>query len=143
MDLAFVGDIFVKLMSALPVTLEVWSLSVALGALIGAGVTWMRRSGSPPLAIFARVYVFVFRSTPLLIQLFIVYYGLSSFPAVRHSVCLAVPAQCVRLRRSLAGAYAPPPTRARSFAARSPPFRMARSRRRGPAACRAFGCFAA
>lgn len=86
MDVGFVADIFLKLVSALPLTLGVWSLSVALGALLGAGVTWMRASGVWPLKLFARAYVFVFRSTPLLVQLFIVYYGLSSFPAVRHSV---------------------------------------------------------
>lgn len=86
MDLAFLGAIFLKLISALPLTLGVWSLSVALGALVAAGVTWMRASGIWPLQLFARAYVFVFRSTPLLVQLFIVYYGLSSFAAVRHSV---------------------------------------------------------
>ena len=86
MDLDFIVASFLKLVSALPLTLEVWSLSVALGAILGAAVTWMRASGFWPLTLFARAYVFVFRSTPLLVQLFIVYYGLSSFPAVRHSL---------------------------------------------------------
>ena len=49
------------------------------------GVTWMRASGSKPLELFARGYVFVFRGTPLLVQLFVIYYGLASFPAVRAS----------------------------------------------------------
>jgi octopine/nopaline transport system permease protein len=35
---------------------------------------------------FARAYVFVFRGTPLLVQIFLIYYGLSQFPAVRHSI---------------------------------------------------------
>ena len=35
--------------------------------------------------MLARAYVVVFRGTPLLIQLFIVYYGLSSLPVVRAS----------------------------------------------------------
>ena len=74
-----------KLLGALPLTLEVWALSVVLGGLIGAGVAWMRGSGSKPLKLLARAYVAVFRGTPLLIQLFIVYYGLSSLPAVRAS----------------------------------------------------------
>ena len=46
-----------------------------------------------PLELFARAYVVVFRGTPLLIQLFVVYYGLASLPAVRASVVLAVPAR--------------------------------------------------
>jgi octopine/nopaline transport system permease protein len=86
MDWAFAATTFWRLMTALPLTLEVWFLSVVLGGLVAAGVTWMRVSGVTPLAILARAYVAVFRGTPLLIQLFIVYYGLASLPAVRHSI---------------------------------------------------------
>jgi octopine/nopaline transport system permease protein len=86
MDWSFIGATFVKLLAALPLTLEVWALSVILGAIIAAGVTWMRVSGSKPLKALARGYVAVFRGTPLLIQLFIVYYGLASLPAVRASI---------------------------------------------------------
>jgi octopine/nopaline transport system permease protein len=86
MDWSFVGATFWRLMSALPLTLEVWFVSVALGALIAAGVTFMRVSGMKPLEWLARAYVALFRGTPLLIQLFIVYYGLASLPAVRHSI---------------------------------------------------------
>ena len=32
------------------------------------------------------LYVFVFRGTPLLVQIFLIYYGLSQFGAVRHSI---------------------------------------------------------
>ncbi len=86
MDLDFVTTTFTKLMGALPLTLSVWFFSVILGGLVAAGVTWMRVSGSKPLQIIARAYVAVFRGTPLLIQLFIVYYGLASLPAVRASI---------------------------------------------------------
>jgi octopine/nopaline transport system permease protein len=86
MDWGFAVTSFVRLIGALPLTLEVWALSVILGALIAAGVTWMRASESRPLKTIARAYVAVFRGTPLLIQLFIVYYGLASLPAVRSSL---------------------------------------------------------
>ena len=86
MDLDFVARTFAKLIGALPLTLSVWFLSVVLGGLVAAGVTWMRVSGSKPLQMIARAYVAVFRGTPLLIQLFIVYYGLASLPAVRASI---------------------------------------------------------
>jgi octopine/nopaline transport system permease protein len=85
MDWSFTVSTFLRLLGALPVTLEVWALSVAIGAFIGMGVTWMRVSGSKPLELFARGYISVFRGTPLLIQLFVIYYGLASFPAVRAS----------------------------------------------------------
>ena len=45
----------------------------------------MRLSGIRPLDWFAQGYLFVFRGSPLLVQLFLIYYGLSQFPAVRHS----------------------------------------------------------
>ncbi len=86
MDWGFIATTFWRLISALPLTLGVWFLSVVLGGLVAAGVTWMRVSGVKPLGILARAYVAVFRGTPLLIQLFLVYYGLASIPAVRHSI---------------------------------------------------------
>ena len=86
MDWDFAATTFWRLMAALPLTLEVWFFSVVLGGFLAAGVVWMRVSKSKPLEISARAYVAIFRGTPLLIQLFIVYYGLASLPAVRHSL---------------------------------------------------------
>ena len=86
MSFDFIATTFLRLMAALQVTLSVWALSVFIGAFIGGGVTWMRVSGVKPLEWFARAYVFVFRGAPLLVQLFVVYYGLSSFPVIRGSV---------------------------------------------------------
>jgi len=54
MDWGFVSATFVKLIGALPLTLAVWALSVILGALVAAGVTWMRVSCSKPLIALAR-----------------------------------------------------------------------------------------
>ena len=85
MDLDFISASFFRLIGALPLTLEVWALSVAIGCVMAMGLTWMRVSGIRPLEIFARGYIFVFRGAPLLIQLFVIYYGLSSFAAVRSS----------------------------------------------------------
>jgi octopine/nopaline transport system permease protein len=85
MDPGFVVATFWRLMAALPLTLEVWALSVLIGGVIAMGLTWMRVSGSKPLAALSRGYVFVFRGSPLLIQLFVIYYGLSSFAFIRQS----------------------------------------------------------
>src|SRR5437588_463391 len=86
MDFDFISRTFQRLVAALPLTLEVWALSVILGGLIGIGVAAARVSGIRPLVAFARAYVFVFRGAPLLVQLFVIYYGLASFPAVRASL---------------------------------------------------------
>ena len=85
MDPGFVVATFWRLMAALPLTLEVWALSVLTGGVIAMGLTWMRVGGSKPLAALSRGYVFVFRGSPLLIQLFVIYYGLSSFAFIRQS----------------------------------------------------------
>src|SRR5260370_16735582 len=86
MDFDFISKPFVRLLAALPLTLSVWFLAVVLVGFIAAGVPWMRVSGVKPFDLFARAYVMVFRGTPLLIQLFVVYYGLASLPAVRASL---------------------------------------------------------
>jgi octopine/nopaline transport system permease protein len=45
-----------------------------------------RVSGIVPLDWLARLYIFVFRGTPLLVQIFLIYYGLGQFREVRHSM---------------------------------------------------------
>lgn len=46
------------------------------GLLLGFGLALMRLSTVPPLRWIARAYVSFFRGTPLLVQLFLIYYGL-------------------------------------------------------------------
>jgi len=85
-DFAFLSSTFIKLVGAVPMTLGLFAASVSLGAVFALGLTWCRVSGGPLLSAFARAYVFVFRGSPLLIQMFLIYYGLGQFPAVRHSL---------------------------------------------------------
>ena len=84
-DVAFILDVLGKLLAALPMTLAIFILCISLGLVIAIGLTAMRVSGNRLLDQFARSYVFVFRGSPLLVQLFLIYYGLGQFPAVRHS----------------------------------------------------------
>ncbi|MFF7706491.1 cystine ABC transporter permease [Pseudomonas sp. NPDC007930] len=49
------------------------------GLLLGFGLALMRLSSLPPLRLVARAYVSFFRGTPLLVQLFLIYYGLPAF----------------------------------------------------------------
>ena len=134
---------FVRLLAALPLTLSVWFLSVVLGALVAAGVTWMRVSGIKPLELFARAYVTVFRGTPLLIQLFVVYYGLASLPAVRASFLwpfLREAFNCAVLSLALCTAAYQAEIFRGALARRAA---SDRSRRRAPAACPGSSCSAA
>jgi len=79
MDFAFMAETFVKLLEGVPLTLQLAFSSVALGAVFAMGLAVMRMSGVTALDWMARGYVFVFRGTPLLVQIFLIYYGLGQF----------------------------------------------------------------
>ena|SRR6218665_2469561 len=53
--------------------------SFALGLVIAIGIALMRISVNPVLSAIARFYISVIRGTPLLVQLFVIFYGM---PAV-------------------------------------------------------------
>ncbi|MBD8138930.1 MULTISPECIES: amino acid ABC transporter permease [unclassified Frigoribacterium] len=52
--------------------------SMAIGLVIAVVIALMRLSGQTVLAGIARVYISIIRGTPLLVQLFVVFYGLPS-----------------------------------------------------------------
>jgi len=79
MDFAFMAETFLKLLEGLPLTLKLAFSSVALGAVLALALALMRRSNIAVLDWIARGYVFVFRGTPLLVQIFLIYYGLGQF----------------------------------------------------------------
>lgn len=60
-------------------TVELSIGGMSAGLLLGLGLAVMRRSHSRWFSIPARVYVSAMRGTPLLAQLFLIYYGLPQF----------------------------------------------------------------
>ena len=70
------------LIAAIPVTLLLFVASAIGASLIGAGLLAMQQSSmTRPLA---QTWIFVFRGTPLLLQMFMVYYGLAALGPIRH-----------------------------------------------------------
>lgn len=67
-------------------TLELVGLSLLVGGLISIPLALMRVSRNPVIRGLPVAYTFFFRGTPLLVQLFLFYYGLAQFEAVRESV---------------------------------------------------------
>lgn len=65
-------------------TLQLLAVSVLLGLIIAVPVALARLSSNRWWRWPATGYVFFFRGTPLLVQLFLIYYGLSQFEAVRQ-----------------------------------------------------------
>ncbi|CZT36047.1 amino acid ABC transporter permease [Rhizobium sp. 9140] len=59
-------------------TVPLTLLSFSLGAILGLITAVTRLFGPMPLALVARFYVWVIRGTPLLVQLFVIFYGLPS-----------------------------------------------------------------
>lgn len=84
-DFAFLSETFLKLAAALPVTLGLFFSSFLLGGVLALLILALRMSRNPLLSGFARLYILVFRGSPLMIQLFLIYYGLGQFDVIRHS----------------------------------------------------------
>ncbi|RLM25129.1 ABC transporter permease [Brenneria alni] len=110
MDFPFIYATFLEIIPGIPLTLQLAVGSVFLGFFLALGLALMQISGNPLLRSIARTYVLFFRGTPLLVQLFLIYYGLGQFVWIRESFLwplLREPYWCALLSLSLCtGAYA-------------------------------------
>jgi len=77
---------FFKIVEGIPLTLQVVSISTILGIFLAVAVALMRISGNRLMSLPAYYFVYLIRGTPLLLQLYFVYYGLSQFEAIRESI---------------------------------------------------------
>ena len=67
-------------------TLKLLALSLFFGLLAAVPLGLMRVSKQPLVNLSAWLYTYVIRGTPMLVQLFLIYYGLAQFEAVRASI---------------------------------------------------------
>jgi polar amino acid transport system permease protein len=77
-----------ELLEGLLVTLQLVSVSIALGFLIAIPITAARLSSNRVLRGLSFGYVYFFRGTPLLAQLFLIYYGAGQFRPALEAVGL-------------------------------------------------------
>jgi polar amino acid transport system permease protein len=75
-----------KLVSGLAVTVELVAVSGVIGILVAIPMALARVSHNPLLRWPSFSYIFFFRGTPLLVQIFLIYHGMGSFEAVRDSI---------------------------------------------------------
>jgi polar amino acid transport system permease protein len=68
-----------RYISGLEVTLGLVAASIVAGAVLSFPLAFARMSTNRVLSAIAYVYVYLFRGTPLLAQVFLIYYGLGSF----------------------------------------------------------------
>ncbi|ARS50335.1 ABC transporter permease [Ectopseudomonas hydrolytica] len=71
--------------SGLLVTFELLLIALALGLLLALPLALMRVSRSTLVNFPAWLYTYVIRGTPMLVQLFLLYYGLAQFDVIRDS----------------------------------------------------------
>lgn len=79
------ADYIPQLLMGVPITLGLLAGALTLGLLLGAGICYVRAAKVPLLRQIAVVYVSLFRGTPLLVQLFAIYFGLGQFEVIRES----------------------------------------------------------
>ncbi|MEP6566169.1 MAG: ABC transporter permease subunit [Mesorhizobium sp.] len=98
------------LWAALIFTVPLTLLSFALGLFVGLGAALIRLFGPKPLVAVVRFYVWIFRGTPLLVQLFLIFYGLPSagilldaFPAALIGFTLNIGAYTSEIIRAVIG----------------------------------------
>lgn len=88
MDTELLHRALTTLIKGINVTLTLAVVSGVLGFLWGLSLAVMRIFGNRILMRFAEYYSAVFRGTPLLVQLFLLYYGLGQFKAVQGNPVL-------------------------------------------------------
>ncbi|WP_408056629.1 amino acid ABC transporter permease [Ureibacillus manganicus] len=65
-------------MQGLVTTLYIFGVAIIIGFIIGLVVALMRLTHIKPLQWIAKIYVNIIRGTPLLVQIFFIYFGLNS-----------------------------------------------------------------
>ena len=85
MNFELMIETFPKLLSGLNLTIQLVTISLFLGFCLAVGLALLRLSNNTFLSFFAKTYVFYFRGTPLLVQIFLIYYGIAQFEIIRET----------------------------------------------------------
>ena len=109
MDFELMINSFPKLLSAAAITLKLLSVSLIIGLSIGLLFAILRLNKNVFVNKFAYGYSYLFRGTPLLVQIFIIYFGLGQIEYLRTTflwVILKEPYWCAIIAFALnTGAY--------------------------------------
>ena len=109
MDLDLIINSFPKLLIASITTLKLLSVSLLIGLFIGFLFSILRINNNIILGKIAYGYSYIFRGTPLLVQIFIIYYGFGQVEFIRESflwIILKEPYWCAVIAFALnTGAY--------------------------------------
>ena len=108
-DFALIIDSIPKMLMGIGLTFQLLFLSLGLGTALAIILLLMRISGRWYLTVPAMVYIYIFRGTPILVQIFIIYHGLPQFEFIRESIFWSIlrePFGCAIIALTLnTGAY--------------------------------------
>ena len=108
-DFALIVESVPKMLTGVSITLELLILSTLFGTLLAIVTVLMRIGPYRWLRWPAIAYIYFFRGTPMLVQIFVIYYGIAQFEFVRDSFIwpvLRVPFWCAIIAFTLnVGAY--------------------------------------
>ena len=90
MDFDLITNNFPKLLFASITTLKLLSVSLFIGLFIGLFFAILRIKNNIILGKIAYGYSYTFRGTPLLVQIFIIYYGFGQVEFIRESFLWAI-----------------------------------------------------
>ena len=85
MDLDFMLGHLPRLLKATTLTIQLTLLSLFFGVFVGAFFAVLRTSKNRNLYLISYYYSYIFRGTPMLVQLFIIYFGLAQIEYLRSS----------------------------------------------------------
>ena len=109
MDIDLIINSFPKLILASITTLKLLSVSIFIGLFVGLFFAILRIKNNLILGKLAYGYSYIFRGTPLLVQIFIIYYGFGQVEFIRESflwIILKEPYWCAVIAFALnTGAY--------------------------------------
>ena len=109
MNFELIISSFPKMLGAAAITVKLLAFSLAIGLLIGLFFAILRLNKNIIINKFAYGYSYLFRGTPLLVQIYIIYFGLGQIEFIRSTflwVILKEPFWCAIIAFALnTGAY--------------------------------------
>jgi octopine/nopaline transport system permease protein len=104
MDWMFMAETVMRLLPGVPLALQLATLSLCAGLVLAVLIHAATSSEIAPLRWLALGHIDLFRGTPLLVQIFFIYYGLGQIEGVRSSALwpiLREPYWCATLALAL------------------------------------------
>ena len=84
-DFALIVDSIPKMLMGIGLTFQLLFLSLALGTALAIILLILRISGRWYFSWPTMVYIYIFRGTPILVQIFIIYYGFPQLDFIRNN----------------------------------------------------------